>query len=587
MFPRIILFVLISTNAHASDFTKIQAPWLEILPAGVYESKPADRGALRVPFSNTPKGKQIRANPNECSALELQNEMAAVSKDAQSQSKTFQDFMRRCDETLRPFSEERMIALLRISEGNYPLEGRTNLREIVLHLPYKTNVHGLLAMKDTERPRPMLIMICGSGCNLSDSSARFFLTQAFDTMPFNVLVLPSLSGSDFIKDNRGFGLGGFEEGRQTFEVVRLLGGSDSPFKNLVTSFHILGISLGGNGALFTSAYGSFNNQYLAGPKINSVIGLCPVVDLKASLMDLDRDDPTGNYFTGLIGETILKNFAYVFGSSADMPTLYKPGHKQSVPFLEKYIYPRYKILSQIHDFQLAPMTQADLDTPETFWSANNFLNYSSRITVPTLVMYSEDDFIVSPKLNSQALAEDLIKNPNPLVNVVGTQKGSHCGTTEIYGDDVIDGALQNFVLSQSPEFDYTSGARKLDLSQVKNFNRLELNPGEKFFGYEFEANKGKNTVALTLKIWNPNHTDGNLRCSQWDPYHAFEGCFREVDFDLPVASFFPYIAGKVSTKAQAQALTRWLNRRVSVTTKLGTEPVDTTDFPSAVKWTID
>ncbi len=587
MFPRIILFVLVCASAHASNFAKLQAPWLEILPPGIYESKPAPRGALKIPFSNTPKGKPIRANPNECSALELKNEMAVASKDARGQAQTIQNFMNRCDEVLRPFSEDRILAILRLAEGNYPLAGRDNLREIVLHLPYKTKVHGLLAIKDTDRPRPMVIMICGSGCNLSDSAARFFLTQTFDTMPFNVLILPSLSGSDFIKDNRGFGLGGFEEGRQTFEVVRLLGELDSPFRNIITSFHIVGTSLGGNGALFTAAYGSFNNQYLVGPKINSVIGYCPVVDLKASLMDLDRDDPTGKYFTGLISETILKNFAYVFGSSADMPTLYKPGKKQSVPFLEKYIYPRYKVLSQINEFQLAPMTQADLDTPETFWNANNFLNYFSKITVPTLLLYSQDDFIVSPKLNSQALQSALDQSPNPLVNVVGVEKGSHCAASEIYGDDIIDGALENFILSQSPEFDYASGARDLELSQLKGFKNIELNLDEKFFGYDLEAKKGSTSAELTLKIWNPHHTDGSLRCSEWEPFHAYEGCFRQAYLQLPLKSFFPFIDGKVSSKENAQSLTRWLNRRVHLETKTGLEPVNTTAFPSVAKWTID
>lgn len=92
---------------------------------------------------------------------------------------------------------------------------------------------------------------------------------------------------------------------------------------------------------------------------------------------------------------------------------------------------------------------------------------------------------------------------------------------------------------------------------------------------------------MTLKVWNPSHTDGNLRCSQWDPYHAFEGCFRGVEFQLPVSSFFPNISGKVPSKATAQELTRWLNRRVNLVTKSGNEPVDTTDFPSLAKWTND
>ncbi len=585
-FRVVVLLFFVFIRTQASDFAKLRSPWLEILPAGVDESKPANRGPLKIPFSNTPKGKKERATPNACSALELKSEMISAGIEPKNQARALQSFLDRCDKILQPFPENRLIAMIRVEEGNYPLNGRNDLREIVLHLPYDSKVHGLLAIKDTVRPRPMLIVICGVGCNLSDGAARYLLTQTFDTMPFNVLILPNLAASDFVRDNRGFGMGGLEEGRQAFEVVRLFGREDSPFRKLITSFHILGISLGGNGALFTSAYGSFNNDNLVGPKINSVIGFCPVVDLKSTLLDVDRNDAVGRHFANLVSETLIKNFAYVFGSSRDMPTLYKPGHKQSVPFLEQYIYPRYKALSTKNDFQLAPMTQGDLTTPEAFWNANNYLNYYSKVTIPTLLFYSEDDFIVSPKVNSKALRAALEVHPNPFVNVVGVSKGAHCAAAEVYGDDIIDGALETFVLSHAPEFNFSQGDRELDLSTLKDFNKIELAPGEKFFGYEFGAKKGSNSVTMELKIWNPSHNDGNYRCGQWDPFHALESCFRRISLEIPSAHFFPFLDG-LPSKEQAQSLTRWLNRRVQVLTKSNNNPVDTTDFPSVAKWTMD
>lgn len=586
----IVCFCLFSANfAQAVSLSKIKAPWLTILPAGQFESKPQKRGPLSLILNSIPQGKLPNAIPPECSAIVLEKLMLQA-KNLQGQAFSVQNFLSACEGKLNRYPPSKIMALLKMAEGKYPLEGYKNLNEIILKLPYKVTIHGLIAVKDLERPRPLLIMICGSACDLSHAVAREFLTEFFDAQPFNILIVPSLSGSDFIHDNFGFGMGGFEEGRQAFEIIRLLGGEDSPFRKIISSFHVVGTSLGGNGSLFSSVYGTFNNHLLSGPKLQSVSALCPVVDLKASLLDLDRDDIVGRHFTGLITDTVLKNFALVLGANHDMPTLYKPGHNQSVPFVEKYVYPRYKELSKRVEFPLAPFSQFDLDTPEAFWRANDFINYYPGVRIPTLAIYSEDDFVVSPRSNSEALNKALEKNNNPNVNVLRVLKGSHCAADEIYGEDIIGGIIKNFVLSQSPEFDFASGHQALDIRKVDGAQSLVLNDkDEKFFGYNWSTKKDSSTVTVTFKIWEPHIKDTEVTtCSRWNPYYAGLGCFDIIKLNIPLNKFFPEMGSeKISSSAQAEQLTRWFNSRVRILTEKGYEPVDTVEAPSIIDWTRD
>ncbi len=582
-----------SFNSRSSEMDDFKAPWLEIHPPGVLESKPETNGPLKLFFDNVPTGKIPRGTPNECSSLELSRVMAH-SAQPQIQASMTQEFLSRCEKKFNSFAPSKYFAILKMAEGNYPLQGYENLREVVLRLPYNSIVHGLLALKDLKRARPLVIVICGSAVDLSDSFARVFLSEIFDTTPFNILILPSVSGNDFVRENRRFGLGGFEEGRRTFEVVRLLGGEDSPLRHLISSFHIIGASLGGNGALFTSVYGSYNNDKLTGPKIQSVMALCPVVDLKASLSDLDRDDLTGKHFTNLIFDTILGNFLLVFGAGHDMPTLYKPGHRQSVPFLENVLYPEYKALARVENFILPPFSEKDLATPEDFWNDNNFLLHYDQVNIPTVAFYSKDDFVVAPKSNSEALAKELKLHPNPAVNLLHLKAGSHCVASEVYGNDIADGVVENFILTNSPEFPFSQGHQSLDLPRPKNAEDFNLDKGEKYFGYYWGVRKGQKTAKATIKVFEGKNPDDNDAddvldtCRRSNPYYADLGCFRLINVSVPLTTFFPTLqGGSPSSDAQAQELTRWLNGRVHLLTENGLEPVDTAAVPTTIDWTSD
>ena len=188
-----------------------------------------------------------------------------------------------------------------------------------------------------------------------------------------------------------------------------------------------------------------------------------------------------------------------------------------------------------------------------------------------------------------ALQQALVNLPNPLVNIVHLNKGSHCAGAEVYGEDIFNGIVKDFILSQSPEFDIKSRERQTSVESLNQNIDFSLRPGEKFFGYQWSTHKGSGAAEVRVKIWAPeNQTSDQNKCRQWKPYDAFEGCFRSVAFDMPLRLFFPSLATKnPETEAEAQVLTRWLNTRAHLITKDHQEPVDTLNPPETVTWYID
>src|SRR4051812_12460121 len=115
MIPVILWVSLFSQVAQAS-FQSLQAPWLQIMPAGIAETKPKTRGPLRLFFRNNPKGKALRANFEECSSLELKKEVSRTHS-PQAISNVIQSFFTRCDDKLSRFPQSKLGAMLRMAEG--------------------------------------------------------------------------------------------------------------------------------------------------------------------------------------------------------------------------------------------------------------------------------------------------------------------------------------------------------------------------------------------------------------------------------------------------------------------------------------
>ena len=91
--------------------------------------------------------------------------------------------------------------------------------------------------------------------------------------------LANVSGTDYLKDNGVVAVGGFDEGDQIMQVAEIVKDSNAKLSQYISDIHVLGFSLGGNGALFSSLYNSFSEDR----PISSVAAICPVVNLQPTM----------------------------------------------------------------------------------------------------------------------------------------------------------------------------------------------------------------------------------------------------------------------------------------------------------------
>lgn len=87
---------------------------------------------------------------------------------------------------------------------------------------------------------------------------RFIFMMLFEQSPFNVLVLDNATGPDYLAMNSKPSIGGFSEGLQNMWIAKTLTDPTEPLSQIIESLHMVGMSLGGHGVLFSSLLNEFN-----------------------------------------------------------------------------------------------------------------------------------------------------------------------------------------------------------------------------------------------------------------------------------------------------------------------------------------
>ena len=394
------------------------------------------------------------------------------------------------------------------------------------------------------------------------------MMHLFDEGPFNVMLLGSISGSDYQIDNRQFGIGGVFEGTQLFEVAKWA--KSGVLGKYTSDVHIIGVSLGGHAALYASLFSSLNLDNDQQPYLSSVISFCPVVQLKDAIDFLyTKGSRTSvDLFNRKSWQSLYKIRGIIPSLGKLLPSEGALDPNRLINIIVRGSLDYYRRYSQSGNQLPSPFDKERIRTKRDFWKLNNFLSYSHLVTTPTLVVSAENDPVVRYYQNAKPLKNKHRGLTGTSLNVVSTWRGSHCGFSVTYGWKYISELVRAFVSSHS-----SKGVRN-ELKIKPRYIRFNLRNQRQLLELESEEEHSYNYWLVS-----PYRSVLDLYFVKWSPESAFNkdmnscyihsvtaktDCFKGVKVDVPYSALPAGLVRRPRSHVEAQGLTRWLNTHVQV-----------------------
>lgn len=503
----------------------------------------------------------------ECHYIFLSKILNATHTFTSEKAKEVQSWVNTCQKELSRFRGTAVESLIRFSSVKYPIQKNPKLEFV--NFTYDKNKYlarGILGLKDNQK-RPLVIVKNGLyGQANEESISKNFFMHLFDESPFHVLFLGNMTGKDFLLDNGHVALGGYDEGRQLHEVIKQLLDTKTGYGNLIEDVHMVGVSLGGNAALFSSLYSSYLHSSSA-TKLKSVIAVCPVVNLEKSFNHMFSGSIVGRV-NGLYANSYVKD---VFNGVPDLAYFLTPGKywtrsevSNAISGSASYHYIRK---TQNDPWDYLPFVGDKISSVQDVWDRNNFLDFAKDIRVPTLVLHSNDDPIVRSKENSNLLS-GVLGASNSHLGIVGFDNGGHCGYNVANGWPTMSTMLREFILSHSSyqvDNKASNGALSFQQDIEKEQKRIK---DLQVVNYEWIASERANTVDFKVSFFKPEKWFLWFKTCHGDYRFANASeCYYSRTYKVKLSSFKDLKLQAPRNDYEANAMSRWMNTHVTPTSK--------------------
>jgi pimeloyl-ACP methyl ester carboxylesterase len=385
-----------------------------------------------------------------------------------------------------------------------------------------------------------------------------------------------MTGDVFIKDNGYLAMGGFDEGRQFHKIIDIMTRPDSPYLNYIEDIHVMAVSLGANGALFSGLYDTYSQKQ----RIKSIVAMCPVVNLENSLKNVFSDKPVGKIYS-LITYNLLKNvFRFVpilgellvegeFWSQAEVTNAVREASIRS-----------YIRRTQKTPWDLAPFEGVRIESEEQFWDLNDFVKYAQNVNVPSLVVHARDDFIVPSKVNADLLSKKLAAQKSQIA-ILELRNGSHCAFNVANGWPTISTLLREFVLKYSSY----KVQENLEIRPLQYVRTPKKSPNLILAQYKWLFEDGKFKLSMTYLDKTKKDERSRPTCMRSD-YRFADGvfCYTTYKFEVKNDTFLILGIQVPQTPRDADVAVRWLNTHVSPVSSKGDLLYGQTEVPTHIKF---
>ncbi len=512
---------------------------------GVQSSSP-DRGF----FEWVPDGNLISAVPTACLPETFEKTVERANLKASEFGRVAQEYFNRCGKYLSANATGGLMGLIDFAMASYPFIQNSRVHPMVFTTKDGRHLNGFIGVKD-EKPRPWVIYKCGVFCAAETEAASLknYMIHLFDQSPFNVIFLGNRTGTDYIKSNRVFNFGGFFESQDFFDMAEWLR-YESPYAPLVSSVHVVGVSLAGSAAYLTEQRLSSSDSNKM-PLIQSVSSLCAVSDLRPTVENMYGDSLKGFIFSRLTWYN-LEEVRSALTNVDDLIGSQRP-KTQEFPNLLGKLAARF--IKTQGASQFGHVDEATLE--KEFWGQSQYSAIRAKTKVPLFVWASKDDSVVDFEINTGNLQRSLTTRSDENLGVVGVPMGEHCGFATAYGYPVVASMLRSFILTNSPEFAVTEHKKNIPID-VKLPPMLE---GERIIrSWWSQSHKQDKMLSLNIEIYG---ADDSLCPEEW-AFSGPENCRRVVQIDFKEDSFARYGFYTPVNLIETEALVRELNGRTSL-----------------------
>ena len=426
-------------------------------------------------------------------------------------------YLEKCEEALRlptwgwPESYYRtMFIRIKVSEHPY-------MRKVFLRLPNGYQQPGLLALKDTQVRRPLIIFRAGVFGNSIDIQAeRHLIMQLFEQAPFNLLFLDSLTSPETVMWNQKYSVGGLDEGLQNYQIARQLLNPDEPLSRLISGIHLLGVSMGGHSLVMSLVLNQFN------PKVfKSAMAFCPLIEFKKTF-DQHRSTYVGYFFMNF--------WAYFrLGNLRDrIPNL----------SLTRFLTDTFKSISENYQGPLTDDGQVQFpNLPDfsikNFDQGNDLSRMIPMIQDPVTVFSTQADSLVPFDINFASLKAQAEGKPN--FNLIELPKGYHCTFPGSYDWDQFSAMVRDQFLLQ--EKSLSDRHEKMTISLASTTDEIPENAE-----LQFSTSVGSNHILVQLK-----NRIGEILSSR-----------------VPIEQLDWATAKWVRTETESRALLRWARSQFAI-----------------------
>ncbi|MEZ0392395.1 MAG: hypothetical protein ACAH59_09280 [Pseudobdellovibrionaceae bacterium] len=498
-------------------------------------------------FKWDPSGKGRRMPPL-CDAKIWQSKSLATSIDPHRWAGELETFLKSCHvEWETPWTDIITNAVgmmsFKLHPNRYPYG-----RHVMFFLPNGIKVKGLLAMKTDGKKRPLVIFRTGLFSNVQEFyPERSLFFQLFEQSPFNLLVLESSSGSEFLKHNTSFAIGGFDEGLQNFMIAQGLQDPKEPVSQFVQSVHLMGSSLGGHGVLFSALLNQLNPGPQGQPVIRSALAFCPLLNMQETLdfhmsqgfsMDLmnywasHRLKAIKERIPGIRNEDFIYQFFNWIKTNYKGPLVAEKGHIEGI-----------RLPKEAEEMLSESKTPEDL-----YWRLNHYWPWYHKVQTPVLILSNRKDPIVSWFINSGRIEDQRMKLQDSELKLFAFEQGYHCSLPISYDWKALTTVFQTFVLKLSPDFQLKTKELRVPLSEKVLTQFKQQNP---YLSIDYDVAVG--TAGVFARIRFDEDFSPSLRDRFLAPRMTAQLPLSEMEF--PIESL-------VSSEDEASLLRRWAHQNI-------------------------